>query len=417
MKKNATKKQTEPKLYRFKQRKGRNIQVIFHHLPGKEISTGTTDIVEAVAFAEEYLKRDGLTTADDKNLTVKEYCEGFFSRRDKCSFYHRMERLNKMHDEVYWRNSQGYVDNYIIPCLGARRIDSLTTRGIENWILDIKGVKGQELASGTKQKILQCLRTILDEAVRDEIIDKNPASMVTPPSTTNEEKKERRVFSLYEQKLLMPEDLIERIKLWGGIMWASYFSVLADTGMRPGEAMGLRVCDVYRTPQGYGVVAVQEVSTDGKKIKQRVKTSGKGMERRVALLSEGTGKLIEQLVECQHITDEEECLFLKKRYKKDSYIGVDVGNKHLRGVLKKLGLEDATQYSFRHTFATYRRGSTDESALALAMGHSGGNVRDDYDHRTASVLISQLEKHRSQLIPEEKDEDLAVSPLKAKKKA
>ena len=390
MKKNATKKQTEPKLYRFKQRKGRNIQVIFHHLPGKEISTGTNDIVEAVAFAEEYLKRDGLTTADDKNLTVKEYCEGFFSRRDKCSFYHRMERLNKMHDEVYWRNSQGYVDNYIIPCLGARRIDSLTTRGIENWILDIKGVKGQELASGTKQKILQCLRTILDEAVRDEIIDKNPASMVTPPSTTDEEKKERRVFSLYEQKLLMPEDLIERIKLWGGIMWASYFSVLADTGMRPGEAMGLRVCDVYRTPQGYGVVAVQEVSTDGKKIKQRVKTSGKGMERRVALLSEGTGKLIEQLVECQHITDEEECLFLKKRYKKDSYIGVDVGNKHLRGVLKKLGLEDATQYSFRHTFATYRRGSADEKALALAMGHSGGNVRDDYDHRTASVLISQL---------------------------
>lgn len=417
MKKNATKKQTEPKLYRFKQRKGRNIQVIFHHLPGKEISTGTTDIVEAVTFAEEYLKRDGLTTADDKNLTIGEYCDGFFSRRDKCSFYHRMERLHKMRDEVYWRNSQGYVDNYIIPHLGARRIDSLSTRGIENWILDIKGVKGQELAAGTKSKILQCLRTILDEAVRDEIIDKNPAGMVTPPSATDEEKKERRVFSLYEQKLLMPEDLIERIKLWGGIMWASYFSLLFDTGMRPGEAMGLRVCDVYKTPQGYGVVAVQEVSTDGKKIKQRVKTSGKGMERRVALLSASTGLLIEQLIECQHITDEEECLFLKKRYKKDSYIGVDVGNKHLRGVLKKLGLKDATQYSFRHTFATYRRGSTDESALALAMGHSGGNVRDDYDHRTASVLISQLEKHRSQLVPGGKDEDLAVSPLKAKKKA
>ena len=391
--------------------------MIFHHLPGKEISTGTTDIVEAVAFAEEYLKRDGLTTADDKNLTIREYCDGFFSRRDKCSFYHRMERLNKMRDEVYWRNSQGYVDNYIIPHLGARRIDSLTTRGIENWILDIKGVKGQELAAGTKSKILQCLRTILDEAVRDEIIDNNPAAMAVSPSDSEEDKKERRVFTLYEQKLLMPDDLIERIKLWGGIMWASYFSVLADTGMRPGEVMGLRVCDVYRTPQGYGVVAVQEVSTDGKKIKQRVKTSGKGMERRVALLSEGTGKLIEQLVECQHITDEEECLFLKKRYKKDSYIGVDVGNKHLRGVLKKLGLEDATQYSFRHTFATYRRGSADEKALALAMGHSGGNVRDDYDHRTASVLISQLEKHRSQLVPEEKNEDIAVSPLKAKKKA
>ena len=416
MKKFATNK-TGPKLYRFKQRKGRSIQVVFYHLPGKEISTGTNDIVEAVAFAEEYLKRDGLMGTDDRDITLGEYCEGFFSRRDKNSFYYRMGRLNKTRDEVYWLNSQGYVDNYIIPGLGHRRIDSLTTRGIENWILDIKGVKVQELAAGTKHKILRCLRTILDEAVRDEIINNNPAKMVTAPSDSADDKKERRVFTLYEQKLLMPEDLIERIKLWGNIMWASYFSVLADTGMRPGEAMGLRVCDVYRTPQGYGVVAVQEVSTDGNKIKHRVKTSGKGMERRVALLSEGTGRLIEQLVECQHITDDNECLFLKDRSKKDSYIGVYTANKHMRGVLKKLGLEDATQYSFRHTFATYRRGSADEKALALAMGHSGGNVRDDYDHRTASVLISQLEKHRSQLVPEEKNEDIAVSPLKAKKKA
>ena len=417
MKKNATKKQTEPKLYRFKQRKGRNIQVVFHHMPGKEISTGTTDIVEAVAFAEDYLKRDGLTTADDKNLTIREYCEGFFSRRDKGSFYHRMERLNKMRDEVYWRNSQGYVDNYIIPCLGARRIDSLSTRGIENWILDIKGVKGQELAAGTKSKILQCLRTILDEAVRDEIIDNNPAAMAVSPSDSEEDKKERRVFSLYEQKLLMPEDLIERIKLWGGIMWASYFSVLADTGMRPGEVMGLRVCDVYKTPQGYGVVAVQEVSSDGKRIKQRVKTSGKGMERRVALLSSSTGQLIEQLMECSNITSDEECLFLKKRTVKDSYLGIDVANKHMKGVFRKLGLEEATQYSFRHTFATFRRGNADEQALALAMGHSGGSVRNDYDHRTASVLINQLEKHRSELVPEENRSGLDVVPLKAKKKA
>lgn len=390
---------------------------MFHHLPGKEISTGTTDIVEAVAFAEEYLKRDGLMGSDDRDLTLGEYCKDFFSRRDKNSFYYRMERLNKMRDEVYWLNSQGYVDNYIIPGLGHRRIDSLTTRGIENWLIDVKGVKGQELAAGTKSKVLQCLRTILDEAIRDEIIDNNPAKMATAPSDSAEDKNERRVFTLYEQKLLMPDDLVERIKLWGGIMWASYFSVLADTGMRPGEAMGLRVCDVYKTPQGYGVVAVQEVSTDGKKLKQRVKTSGKGMERRVALLSEGTGKLIEQLVECQHITDDNECLFLKNRSDKKSYIGVDTANKHMRGVLKKLGLEEATQYSFRHTFATYRRGTADEKALALAMGHSGGNVRDDYDHRTASVLIAQLEKNRSQLMSAEKEEDIGVAPLKAKKKA
>ena len=328
-----------------------------------------------------------------------------------------MQRLRKNREETWWINSQAYVDNYIIPELGGRRIDSLTTRGIETWLLDLEGVSVRDLSAGTRVKVLQCLRTILDEAVRDEIISSNPAAMVTPPSDSPEDRKERRIFTLYEQKLLMPEDLVERVRLWGGLMWASYFSVLADTGMRPGEAMGLRVCDVYKTPQGYGVVAVQEVSPDGKKIKKRVKTSGKGMERRVALLSEGTGSLIETLVERQRIGNDEECLFLKDREDKCSYIGIDTANKHLKGVLKRLGLEEATQYSFRHTFATFRRGSADEQALALAMGHSGGSVRNDYDHRNASILLSQLEKHRTQLIPGDQSAEMSVAPLKARKKA
>ena len=89
----------------------------------------------------------------------------------------------------------------------------------------------------------------------------------------------------------------------------------------------------------------------------------------------------------------------------------------MKGVLRKLGLDEATQYSFRHTFATFRRGNADEQALALAMGHSGGSVRNDYDHRTASVLINQLEKHRSELVPEENRLGMDVVPLKAKKKA
>ena len=36
--------------YRFKKRKGRNIQVIYKNLPGQEISTGTVDEAEAVKF-------------------------------------------------------------------------------------------------------------------------------------------------------------------------------------------------------------------------------------------------------------------------------------------------------------------------------------------------------------------------------
>ena len=102
------------------------------------------------------------------------------------------------------------------------------------------------------------------------------------------------------------------------------------------------------------------------------------------------------------------------RFKQRKGRSIQVVFHHLPGKEISTGTTDIVEAV---GFATYRRGSADEKALALAMGHSGGNVRDDYDHRTASVLISQLEKHRSELVLKEKDEDLAVSPLKAKKKA
>ena len=403
-------------LYKIIQPSSRNFYVVFRHMPGKRISTGTRDMPEAIRFAEEYLERDGLKGIGSQDMTLRQYAKDFFIRTDSQSLRYRYSRLHINREKEYWTNSQGYLDNYILPGLGSKRLDSLTAAGIENWLLDVQGVRFKgELSGGTKGKILQCLRTILDEAVRQELIPDNPADKAKAPRSIGRVRS-NRIFSLYEQKLLMPDDLTERIKLWGSLMWASYFSVLADTGMRPGEVMGLRVKDVYRTPQGYGVVAVQEVSSDGKRIKARVKTSGKGMEKRVALLSDSTGLLIEELVKVYQITDEDECLFLKYRNIKDSYIGIDTANKHLKIVLRKLDLEEATQYSFRHTFATFRRGNADERALALAMGHSGGSVRDDYDHRSASILIGQLEKHRSQLMASA-DERMEVDSIKPAKKA
>lgn len=55
----------------------------------------------------------------------------------------------------------------------------------------------------------------------------------------------------------------------------------------------------------------------------------------------------------------------------------------------------------------------EEQALALSKGHSGRKVRDGYDHRTASILISQLEKHRGDMFTD-KDEAEDIKPLDKK---
>lgn len=412
----------DDKLYRFKHRKGRNIQVTFYHIPGKEFSTGTTDDTEAVLWAERYLEKYGIVTQEVRNKTIGEFCEKFFSRRDSASYYYRLKRLHIEREPLYWKNNQLYLDNYIIPSFGDCCFDTLTPRGIENWLIDLEGVRKKELSAASKAKILQCLRTILDEAVHLELIQSNPADKVTAPrdeikeddKEREKEMNKRRALTVYEQETLMPEDPVARVQIWSSLMWSSFFSVLYDTGFRPGEVISLRACDVYQTPRGYAVLAEKSYDSYVSKVKNRVKTSGNGMSKRVALLSETTGMLIKELISHEQIENDEEYLFLLDRNKKDSLLGTFTTNKHFKGILKKMNIEEAVEYSLRHTFATYKIGSVEERALALAMGHTGGKVREDYDHRTASILIGQLEKHRSEFFEKEDDED--IQPIQMKKK-
>ncbi len=135
------------------------------------------------------------------------------------------------------------------------------------------------------------------------------------------------------------------------------------------------------------------------------------MESRVGLLSTVTGELITKLIEEQHLQGED-YLFLVFYDKKESWISSATANKKLRSVCEKYNIytKEVCQYSLRHTHATYLRGSMDEQALALSMGHSGGRVRDDYDHCKASILIAQLEKHRGDMF-NEKDVTEDIKPL------
>ncbi len=152
----------------------------------------------------------------------------------------------------------------------------------------------------------------------------------------------------------------------------------------------------------------KEVSGEGK-------TTGKGLESRVGLLTAVTGDIVKKLINEADLK-EDDFLFLVNRARKDSWVQSATANNKLRSVCSTLGLDtDISQYSLRHTYATYRRGNLDEATLALSMGHSGGKVRDDYDHRTAQILLMQLEKERDKLFKQEDDSE-SVTPLKLDKK-
>ena len=397
--------------YRFIKRTGRNIEVVFTIQPSKHISTGTRDMIEAVEFAEKYLRTQGIFS--EEIPLFKDYAKDFFLKTEEGSLRYRHRMFEKENREHWYMRHQQDLEVYVIPTFGELRLDYIKPQMIENWMMKLKAKSRKTpLTGNTKKKILYSLREVLDNAVRESYISSNPARNVMIPS--QKPVYERRPLTRYEQKTLFPPTVSERIAVWDKTSYAAFFSVMYDTGFRPAEVAGLRVCDIYTTPQGMGVFTEHTICFEENRAKERVKTTGKGMESRVGLLSTVTAELVTKLIKEQHLQGED-YLFLVFYDKKESWISSATANKKLRSVCEKYNIDtkEVCQYSLRHTHATYLRGTMDEQALALSMGHSGGKVRDDYDHRTASILLSQLEKHRGDMFKSE-DPTEDIKPLDKK---
>lgn len=391
--------------YKFRHPSGRFISVEFDFLPGKRISTGTHDEAEAVIFAESYLASKGL--AKIESITLSQYADSFYLRNDPKSFQARQRAFNKTHQPELYQKKQAFLDNYILPYFGGFKIDSITSNGVEDWIISLRGKKKENLAADTKNKILIAFSEVMASAMKDGYIKSNPLDQV-PCFTVGDPANSRRALTWDEQAMLFPASALQRVSVWGNQFWALYFSIMYDTGFRPSEAAGLRVCDVWSTMNGLAVYTTHTVSAKGK-AQNRVKTSGKGLEQRAGLLSAVTAELMKDYI-IYHKLSENDYLFTPDRMKKDKLLTADSSNSRFKAVCAKHHIEDVVQYSIRHTFETYKRGNMDEGILALAMGHAGGRARDDYDHRSASLLISQLEKSRQDIF-QKKPDDL-IKPLK-----
>lgn len=403
--------------YRFIDRTaaGRKIEVIFDHMPGKRISTGTTDMAEAVLFAEDYLRNEGIVTTVP---TLHEFAKDFYTRTDRGSIYARHQAFGKGFRPGWYPMSQRYLELYVFPRFGSYHLDAINPVMVEDWLAGLVGQGREPLSGSSKTKVLTAFRHVMDDALRLGYIQSNPTRHCMVPSNSAE--RPRRALTLWEQSQLFPDDVEGRRKVWWSTMWATYFSIMYDTGFRPQEVAALQLGDVYRTPNGMGVYTSHTMNTEEHRPLDRVKTSGKGMERRVGLLSSCTEALVMRLVEEEHLEDDDAYLFLMDRRRKDSWVFSDTSNKHFKGVCRDtLGIDpkdkerDITQYSLRHTYATMRRGSMDEKVLAITMGHSRG-VRDDYDHRDAAVVIGQLERSREDLFRRQENPD--VVPLAKKMK-
>ena len=405
-------RKTGDRPYRFWERKDRPIAVQFDHIPGKWISTGCYDMPGAITFAEDRLDHDGVDKSSIPSL--RDFARDFFSRRDKDSLWERDRVFGHSFEESRYTKYQAFLDNYILPAFGAYLVTAITSRMIEDWLPYITGRGGVRLSSDTKNKTLVAFRLVMGDVKRLGYRNDNPAADARPMAPSG---KRREALSPQALLILFPSDPEERVRVWHGLMWATYFSIMYDTGFRPGEVAALRVCDVWQTAKGLAVATERTVNRNAGKLVDRVKTTGKGYSQRVGLLYDDTAQLVLRLIEQNDLSDED--MLFRAHHRRDGLLMPETANKHMKAVLQENGLyrKGLVQYCLRHTYTTERRGDMPDELLAVSMGHT--HLRSDYDHQKAADLIRRLDARRDDFFANhgrlEKDSD--IRPIVKTKKA
>lgn len=374
------------KLYRFRKPKALGkIQVQFRHKPGKWISTGTADMTEAVLWAEDYIRRDLQITRTD--VTLREFATGFYDKDDPQNFRRRNSQYNREFDETYYEKRQGYLRNYILPRFGDQVLDSITDVAIEDWFLGLTTLSGRRMSDDMRNKVLQSLEEILQEAHRRGYVLDNQASKVGHVRVRS---KPREAFSRQEMDLLYPADDDELVRLWGGLSWAVYFLISRDTGFRPGEVAALGI-DSYIESM-HGLYSERSMHYRTRTVKNSIKTTGHGLDHKVGILTSQTERLLQRLI----IVRQEEgrnYLFFSDE---GNLLIPDSSNKHFKSVASSvIDLRGRTQYSLRHSFETDLAGEVEDRVLLDLMAHT--KFRKEYDHRSPERILQQLQPVRELL--------------------
>ena len=373
--------------YRIRARKGRAFEVEFAERPSLWISTKTTEFEKADAFVKARI-HSGRRYLPDEMITLKDFSRGFFTETGEGSFRTRNELFGIIHSDEYYQNYDSYLRNYIIPRFGNYDIRRITDVMIEDWYVGLRSKRDPSkiLDSSSRVKVLYCFSFIMKEAKRRGIISINPCDSVTKVKKGKPEKP-RRIFTDEEIARLFPEDRDKLMEIWdGSLMWALYFSIMVDTGWRPGEIAALTKSKLKFN----GAYSTSSINSHSRKMVERIKTTDHGKSVKLGTFSSYTMELLHDYLQ----TLEGEDLFRIK----SGYFYINLDNKKLRNACEKAGVDikERTQYCFRHSFDTYMLDSlgenVEEADVRELMAHTG--YRPEYDHRTPEQMLFKLQKVR-----------------------
>ena len=278
-------------------------------------------------------------------------------------------KMRKGEHSAAYEQYERYIRLYIVPVCGSKKICKMTLRDWQTLINEASGRK-----KDLSEKSLKTLRAIIMSLVKfgyqDYQCELLRGTLYIPQGHFKKEK-----------EILQRDDvrrLLEPSPLW----YHPLFAFLLVTGMRPGEALGLKVSDI----EGDRIIIRRAVNSRG------YITEGKNQNaRRLVPLNSLASSIIHKVV----LRNED--MNLRTDWIFCSPDG-SVGNQstmrnHWLQLKAERGLP-GTVYSLRHTFISMMKNVMPEQMIKDIVGHSVsmdtfgtyGHILNDETHKAAEII-------------------------------
>ncbi|AQZ46304.1 phage integrase family protein [Paenibacillus larvae subsp. larvae] len=271
-----------------------------------------------------------------------------------------------------------FVKNHIIPNIGNLKLIDLSPSHVQKFYNDLRQIYG----AGYVQNIGNLLSKAFAQAVKWNIISRNPVPLVKKPSLSRKNTK-MKTWTVEEQKKFLA------YAFEGPRLYYVLFLLALTSGMRKGELLGL-IWDDVDTKKG--IVSIKRTIVYAQRklyLKDMPKTES---AIRTIQLPEPTIKVMKQWkLECP--ANELNLLFPSPKTKGILY--PNSLDKQLTKTIKGAGIPEISMHGLRHTFATTLLGSNVNPKIVQEMlGHATiKTTMDTYSH----VLPNMQKDAASQL--------------------
>lgn len=260
---------------------------------------------------------------------------------------------------------ESHVRHHVAPHIGCRRLDKLDGSMLNELyatLLERGRQNGTGLSPATVRRVHTTLHRAFRDAMRWELIARNPAASADPPKLRASQRVEFSTWSADELRGFL--EFVRNDRLYP--LWL----LLATTGMRRGEVLGLRWCDVD-LERGEAAVRQTVISLNYVIALSEPKTA-KG--RRVVALDEHTVSGLRAYKKEKAPAAEADLLFSYRTGTPLNPIDISKGFVKLG---REAGLRRIRLHDLRHTHAT----------LALQAGIHPKIVSERLGHSTVAFTL------------------------------